>query len=189
MSIRTRVQVRPVLLTRFRACQGSASIGCEPFYRGSEMDSNKLLDAVCKKHHIDSNRALARFLEIDRTRVTAYRAGRRKLDTDACIAVAKALDMPVGYVLAVVQAERAKRTAHRREWQKVARTMRVAAGALVLGCGFLGSLPAPANDQSYVTDCILCKRKRRTPGRGLKRKLAGITRYVSGAGQSAPRFT
>lgn len=131
------------------------------------MDTNRLLDAVCRRHGLTSNRSLARFLEIDRTRITAYRAGRRTLDADACIAVAKALDEPAGYVLATVQAERAKRTTHRREWMKAAKQLRHTAMAVALsvgaGSGLLGHdvQAAATTDRSAQNLYILSNRRDR----------------------------
>ena len=121
------------------------------------MDSNGFLDAVCRRHRIDSNRALARFLDIDRTRVTAYRQGRRTLDGAACIAVGKALDLPPEHVLASVQAERAaKRPKERRYWLAAARKLKAVsvAGPLV-SAGFLGALGSPVADAAVRTGCIL----------------------------------
>lgn len=85
------------------------------------MNSVQFLDAVRAKHGLDSDNKLARALQIDRARISAYRNGRRKLDPDACVAVAKALGLPPEHVFATVAAERAKRSEHRRIWESLAK--------------------------------------------------------------------
>jgi plasmid maintenance system antidote protein VapI len=107
------------------------------------MESVEFLAAVRQRHGIESTRALAAFLKLERERVTAVQQGRRRLDPDMCIAVAAALELPPEYVLASVQAERAKRTEHRRLWERLAKLAKHAGAAAVVG--FIASTaPAPS---------------------------------------------
>lgn len=85
------------------------------------MDSVDFLDAVRARHNIPSDNKLAQFLGMTQGRVATYRTGRRKLDQDACVRIAKALELPPEHVFASIQAERAKRSEHRRIWERLAR--------------------------------------------------------------------
>ncbi len=97
------------------------------------MDSVQFLDAVRAKHSIPSDRKLARFLGVAQGRMSLYRTGTRKLDPDACLKVAKALELPPEHVFASVQAERAKHTEHRRVWERLAKMAKNAGAAAVVG--------------------------------------------------------
>src|SRR5262245_59542613 len=104
------------------------------------MDSVQFLDAVRERHGLPSDRKLAEFLGVDQPRVVAYRKGRRKLDPDACLAVAKALELPAEHVFAAIQAERAKRTEHRRVWERLAKLAKNAHVLAVVGVVGAGAL-------------------------------------------------
>ncbi len=97
------------------------------------MDSVEFLDAVRARHNLPSDNKLAQFLGMPQGRVAEYRTGRRKLDQDACLKVAKALELPAEHVFASVQAERAKRTEHRKVWERLARIAKHAGAAVVVG--------------------------------------------------------
>lgn len=121
------------------------------------MDSVEFLDAVRARHKLTSDNKLAAFLQIPQGRVSLYRTGARKLDPDACLKVAKALDLPPEHVFAAVQAERAKRTEHRRVWERLAKLAKHAGAAAVVG--FIASTSTPTS--SHATElnaqqCILC---------------------------------
>jgi transcriptional regulator with XRE-family HTH domain len=97
------------------------------------MDSVQFLDAVRARHGIPSDNKLAQFLGMTQGRVATYRTGRRKLDQDACVKIAKALELPPEHVFAAVQAERAKRTEHRRIWERLAKLAKTAHVLAVVG--------------------------------------------------------
>lgn len=125
------------------------------------MNSIEFLDAVREKHGIQSDRKLAVFLKVDRTRIPAYRRGRRTLDPDACIAVAKALEVPPGYVMASVMAERAKSTEHRRIWEKAARFLLDRKALLLAAVLATQSIPTPPRaTEPLAQQCILWKKGR-----------------------------
>lgn len=126
------------------------------------MTSVEFLDAVRARHSIPSDVQLAKFLKIDHSRVSLYRTGRRRLDPNACIKVAAALDLPAEHVFAAVQAERAKRTEHRRIWERLAKLARHAGAAVVLAYAATSPQPAPAAVSSAgAQDCIFCQTRRR----------------------------
>jgi transcriptional regulator with XRE-family HTH domain len=109
------------------------------------VNSVQFLDEVRTKLGLDSDNKLARELGIERARISAYRTGRRKLDPDAAVAVAKALGLPPEHVFAAVAAERAKRTEHRKIWErlaKYAKNLHVLAVVGVIGAGAITPRPA-----------------------------------------------
>lgn len=128
------------------------------------MDSVEFLAAVRARHNIPSTRKLAAFLGIEQPRVTAVQRRRRRLDPDMCIAVAKALELPPEHVFAAVQAERAKRTEHRRIWERLARMAKHAGAAAVVG--LIASTSTPTNSHAAGADAgslyILSNRRRRS---------------------------
>lgn len=90
------------------------------------MKSIEFLDAVRDRHGLTSDRKLAALLGIEQPRVSAVRNGRRRLDPEMAVAVAKALELPPEHVFAAVAAERAKRTEHRRIWERLAKLAKTA---------------------------------------------------------------
>ncbi len=106
------------------------------------MRSVEFLDAVRARHGLTSDRKLAAFLELEQPRVASYRTGRRTLDPEACVAVARALELPPEHVFASVQAERAKRTDHRRIWERLAKIAKHAGAAVVLAYAATSAPPA-----------------------------------------------
>jgi plasmid maintenance system antidote protein VapI len=136
------------------------------------MDSIAFLDAVRQRHQLPSDNKLAQFLHIPQGRITSYRTGRRKLDPDACIKVAKALELPPEHVLASIAAERAKRTEHRRIWErlaKIAKQAHVLAVVGFVGAGAVAPSPAHAGDGAQSL-YILSNRRRRSIDVGIDRR-------------------
>ena len=103
------------------------------------MNSVQFIDAVRARHGLTSDNKVAAFLGIPRPRISLYRTGTRKLDPDACLKVAKALDLPAEHVFASVQAERAKRTEHRRVWERLAKIAKHGGAAAVVGLAVFAS--------------------------------------------------
>lgn len=121
------------------------------------MNSVEFLDAVRTRHGLTSDRQLAKHLKINQGRISLYRTGARKLDPEACIKVAKELGLPAEYVLASIQAERAKRTEHRRLWErlaKAARNLHVLAVVGFVGAGAVA--PSPSSAIGNAEQCIFC---------------------------------
>ncbi len=85
------------------------------------MNSAKFLDAIKKKHGIQTDYSLGRILEISQSRISSYRTGRREFDEDTCVLVAIELDEPMEYVIAEIQAVRAARSNHTAAWRRLGR--------------------------------------------------------------------
>ena len=90
------------------------------------MNSAKFLDAIKKKHGIQTDYRLSQILEISHSRISMYRNGKREFDEDTCVLVAMELDEPMEYVMAEIQAVRASRTKHEAAWRRLARLARKA---------------------------------------------------------------
>jgi hypothetical protein len=134
------------------------------------MNSTQFLDAVRARHSIPSDRKLSVFLAIDQPRVSAVRNGRRRLDPDMCMAVAKALDLPPEHVFASVAAERAKHTEHRRVWERLAKMAKSAGAAIVLGFAATSPQPTHASTQSADATSVYYGKRRTWMARGRDRR-------------------
>lgn len=139
------------------------------FPRGGELrpESPALLDAVRERHNLRSDTKLAKFLGLERSRVSLYRTGTRKLDPEACIRIADALDVPAAHVLALIQAERARRSEHRRIWLKAAKALlngKVAAALTLAAAGGLLMPPVAESAGAHNLDIRLNRRRGRRPG-------------------------
>jgi len=88
------------------------------------VNSAKFLDAIKKKHGIQTDYRLGRILEISQSRISSYRTGRREFDEDTCVLVAIELGEPVEYVMDEIQAVRAMRSKHTAAWRCLARLAR-----------------------------------------------------------------
>lgn len=111
------------------------------------MNTRDFLDAVKRRHGLASDYKLAQLLRWNPRRVSMYRTTARELDETGCIAIADALDLPRGYVLAEIAAARAKDEGARREWLRVARLLKAgskAAAACVLAGVLVGANDARA---------------------------------------------
>lgn len=91
------------------------------------MNSKQFLDAVKHRHHIPSDNKLAAFLGVTQPNVAQVRTQRRKIDDRLAIKIARALEVDPEYVMASVQAERAKNVEVRRIWKNLAATIKRAA--------------------------------------------------------------
>jgi hypothetical protein len=91
-----------------------------------------LLDEFKRAHGIESDYALARFLEVRKQVVSRYRTGVHTLGPELAFRIADDLRLDRGYVLACMAAERAQGDAERRAWRRLAeRAAGIAAGVLV----------------------------------------------------------
>lgn len=121
------------------------------------MNTPGFLDAVRDRHGLTSDNKLAVFLDMNRGLLSAYRTGRRTLSPADARLIAAVLDVDAGYVMASIQAERAKRTEDREVWVHVAQLVKKANAATVLGwVALLGLLPATLLSEGVGTVCILC---------------------------------
>jgi transcriptional regulator with XRE-family HTH domain len=102
--------------------------------------TNDFLDAVKSLKKIESDYALAKFLDVKPNTVSTYRHGKSFLDDEVCFRVADALGMPAEYVTACIHAERAKTDRARTVWTHVAAAFGTAA-VLLLAVGILAPFP------------------------------------------------
>lgn len=83
-------------------------------------NTNDLLDAIKARHHLTSDYALSRKLDISRQRISNYRAKRYSIDETLYFRVAELLDIDPAEVAAIVSAERARDAEVKRMWLRVA---------------------------------------------------------------------
>lgn len=130
------------------------------------MNTRDFLDACKRRHQIPTDYQLSKFLGWNPRRVSMYRCAQRELDDEGCIAIAAALDLPAGYVLAEIAAARAKTAPARDAWARVARLLisgakRTAAclllGVFVLSQDARAMLPEPgifcARENIHYAQC------------------------------------
>lgn len=123
------------------------------------MNSNELLDALKKHSDVPSDYALAkRVLKVD---VTAIRNMReRGLSEDRALQIATLLGMDPGEVLATIRAERADDPAVKKVWEKVAKTIRSAAAAVLVVLGLGVTAPEPLQAAQLSPGYTLCAVRR-----------------------------
>lgn len=107
------------------------------------MDTNALLDAVKRRHRLESDYQLARLLGWDTSKLSAYRNGRARIGEATAVQLAGLLDMEPGYVLACLAAERAQSAEVRNAWERAAARLSAALAAILavwlLGVALPGS--------------------------------------------------
>ena len=77
----------------------------------------KLLDDVKKAKGVESDYALAKSLDINKARISAYYAGKEVPNEIACLRIAKALGRNYAEISAMVRMEAEKDNARREEWR------------------------------------------------------------------------
>lgn len=114
------------------------------------MNSNELLNALKAHTGVPSDYALAQqVLKVDQTTLTAMR--RRGLSEERALQIATMLGIDPGEVLPAIRAERAGDPAVKKVWEKIAKTMRSAAAAILIALGMAGTAPEPlqASQSTY----------------------------------------
>jgi hypothetical protein len=81
------------------------------------------LNDIKAAREVESDYALAKILDTRHTNISNYRNGRSHFDGLMCIKVAKVLGIDPGYVMACMEAERAKHEEVRKVWEKAARKL------------------------------------------------------------------
>mgnify|MGYP001595360811 CR=1 FL=1 len=123
----------------------------------------EFLDAIKAKHHLPSDYALAKILDVHRQVISRYRHGGT-FDEEMAIKVGNLLDIPGGYVNACVMAERTKRPEVREMWQQVARVIYSIAAVGIIGAGtLLTPSPSPASSGQEYTLHALRRKNRPWP--------------------------
>ncbi len=114
------------------------------------MNSADFLDAVRRRHKLTSDYQVGKLTGIKPSRISMYRIGKREFDDATCLAFAEALGKAPLYVIAEIQAERAKKPDIKKVWKALARmTKKAKAAALLIATpllsgafAFVGALSA-----------------------------------------------
>jgi len=107
------------------------------------MKTTEYLDAIKRKHGIQSDYAISKTLGISRQAISNYRKGSAFFDDVVCLKVAELLNLDPMKVIADIHMERTKDPEVRKIWRRLARQVGRAA-AVVLLAGQVVTLPAPA---------------------------------------------
>lgn len=124
------------------------------------MQTIDFLDAIKRRHEIQSDYALAKLLNVRQTRISHYRRGVSCFDADMALKVAEMLEMPSGYVLACIEEERAERTKRpqvKAAWHEVAKALAPLFAAAVVGFSAVGTptpVQAETGDGLYIIRSI-----------------------------------
>lgn len=135
------------------------------------MQTIDFLDAIKRRHEIQSDYALAKLLKVRQTRISHYRRGVSCFDADMALKVAEMLEMPSGYVLACIEEERAERTKRpqvQAAWHQVAKSLAPLFAAAVMGFSVAGT-PTSAKASSEVAGKYTLYEARRRRGVFLRR--------------------
>lgn len=142
-----------------------------------------LIDAIKEKAGISSDYALAAYMGCTRAQISAYRRDKESLSDSKAIWVACQLGKEPGYVMALMQAERAMRAHNestRAAWERAAEILKHhgAAAALLILAAVPALSPTPANaapPEAPALLCILCKIRRALDR--ARSSLATLSRY------------
>lgn len=78
------------------------------------------LDDIKAARRVTSDYAVAKILDTRHSNISNYRNGKSRFDGLMCIKVAHILNVEPAYVMACIEAERAKDAEVRKVWQKAA---------------------------------------------------------------------
>ena len=104
------------------------------------MTPSQYLDAIKKRHKIESDYELAQVLGVTRQTISYHRSNKTTLDNLMCARVAQQLDIDPLHVIADQEQQRAKTPDIAAFWRKLAAGVVMAIGSATLG----GLAPAPA---------------------------------------------
>lgn len=108
----------------------------------------ELLDAVKKAKGIETDYALAKLLDINKARISAYYAGKEMPNEFACMQIAKALGIPLDDVMIPVRIEAEKDEKRREAWKEYYKSIGGYAASFVMAILLSVTLivtPTPAN--------------------------------------------
>lgn len=126
------------------------------------MNTCELLDSAKAALGLPSDYALSKWLGVTRSMMSRYRCGKDHLGDEYALKIAEALKIHPGAVLAAIHAERSKRPAVKKAWEKIARQLGTAASvffAVFLAAVLFSAAPSPAQASAAqtVNQCLLCK--------------------------------
>lgn len=119
------------------------------------MNSSELLDTTKASLNIQSEYGLAKALKISQQALAQIRD--RGLSDERALQIATLLNLDPAAVLASVHAERAKDPAVRKVWEKLAKTIRAAAAAVLIVLGMGVTAPEPLQAAPHFTRYTLCE--------------------------------
>ncbi len=124
----------------------------------------EFLDAIREKYNLDSDGKAAKLLGVSRQRMSNYRNGHDTLGEEIALKAAELLELPQGYVLSCIQAERSKRPQVRDAWEKIAKSLAASLAAAFLGVSALATpTPSQAAPVSEINPDIHYAKRRRRP--------------------------
>lgn len=144
------------------------------------MNSAEFLDRVRAEHGLTSDYQVGKKFQIPLSSISMYRTGKRQFDDAAAIKIAAALDEQPLYVIASVNAVRAKRSEVRDVWDYLAEVGKsIRAASVMVLFGVYGLSVVLTGEMVMREQCILCKvRSRLAPGRILRAAEALSARAV-----------
>lgn len=143
------------------------------------MNSNELLDTLKAQTGVPSDYALAR--DVLKVELNSLRGMRKRgLSDDRVVQIATLLNLDPGPILTAIHAERATDPAVRKAWEKVAKTMRAAAAALLIVLGMGLTAPEPLQAAQHLPRYTLCEVKRRRAPWAALGLILGILGLCSG---------
>ncbi len=97
------------------------------------------LDEIKELRNVQSDYAVAKILGVRHTNLSNYRHGRSHFDAAMCIKVAEVLNVEPAYIMACMEAERAKTDEIRKVWERAAKLLGgIAAGVAIMTAPALG---------------------------------------------------
>ncbi len=99
-------------------------------------------------HGLTTDYQLAKFLGWRQQRIVIYNAGG-SFDHETALQIAPALDLRPDYIMACMEAQRAKTPAVRKTWEKAAKALAGTALAAIVGCSAL--MDPSALDITFLT--------------------------------------
>lgn len=111
------------------------------------MNTCELLDSAKAALGLPSDYALSKWLGVTRSMMSRYRCGKDHLGDEYALKIAEALKIHPGAVLAAIHAERSKRPAVKKAWEKIARQLGTAASVfftVFLAIFLFSASPSPA---------------------------------------------
>lgn len=125
----------------------------------------KLLDAVVVAKGLSSKSDLAKELDVNKARISAYYSGKECPNEFACLQIAKALNRDYNEISAIVRMEAEKDEKRRAAWAQYYKSIGGYAASLLLGFFLVVTLivtPTPAKAapvlEKGTQHFVLCKR-------------------------------
>jgi hypothetical protein len=135
------------------------------------MNSSELLDTTKARLNIQSEYGLAKALKISQQALAQIRD--RGLSDERALQIATLLNLDPAAVLASIHAERAKDPQVKKVWEKLAKTIRAAAAAVLIVLGMGVTAPEPLQASGTVRVIHYAKYRRPRAWRAFPAVLTG----------------